>query len=73
MAPCSKKRYSTSIEAALALRSIRDAAASGTRQEVGIHPCGSCSGFHLTSDRRSAKNKWTTVALAKISASTVSS
>jgi hypothetical protein len=63
MTPCSKKCYSTNVAAALALRAM---VAAGSRNEVGIHPCSRCHGFHLTSDKKSARNKWTVSALSKL-------
>jgi hypothetical protein len=69
MAPCSKKRYSSALQAAVVLRAIRSKSSSTCRAEVGIHPCSECHGFHLTSDRKSAKNKWTIGAMQKLNSS----
>lgn len=57
MPACSKKPYANAVLARLALRRIRES--SPDRGEIGIHPCASCSAFHLTSDSGSARNKWT--------------
>jgi hypothetical protein len=71
MAPCSKKRYSSDLEAAVVLRAIRSKSSSTCRTEVGIHPCSECHGFHLTSNRKSARNKWTLGAMQKLNTSPV--
>lgn len=62
MASCSKIRYPNPAAAVLALRAIQRARAG----ERGIHPCPTCRGFHLTSDRKSATNKWTRLGLAQV-------
>ena len=64
MHACTKIPYPTIYAAALALREIRSS--SERRREVGIHPCARCSAFHLTSDRSSARNRWTTAGLTAI-------
>ena len=60
MAPCSKKRYESLSAAGRALRGI---SANSTRREAGVYPCRRCHAFHLTSDVKSVKNKWTAMAL----------
>jgi len=64
MHACTKIPYPTMYAAALALREIQSS--STRRREVGIHPCPQCAAFHLTSARSSARNRWTTLAMAAI-------
>lgn len=54
---CTKVQYPSLTRAAAALRAMT-ASANPRRREVAIHPCTQCRGFHLTSDRKSMKNKW---------------
>ena len=63
MAPCSKIRYATLAAAAQALRPLLRA----HHGEVALHPCVTCRGFHLTSDRKSANNKWTRMGFRQLS------
>lgn len=58
MPECLKQSYPTPAAAGLALRAIRCRQGS-TKRPVGIYPCRICAGWHLTSDLRSAENKWT--------------
>lgn len=69
MSSCTKKRYSGLSKAGLALLAIR---AKGERAEVAIYPCNHCRCFHLTSDRKSATNKWTVLAMRALSRSAIS-
>lgn len=64
MHACTKIPYPTIYAAALALRRLRSS--SNRRREVGIHPCPQCAAFHLTSAPSSARNRWTTLAMAAI-------
>lgn len=59
-----ERSFKSSIEAALVLIAIRRR--HPERAEAGIHPCPTCSAFHLTSDRRSARNRWTREALQRL-------
>ena len=66
MAPCTKKSFSSPLRAALALRAIQATRKVSVKTEVAIYLCRSCHTFHLTSDRRSARNKWTTTSLGRL-------
>lgn len=52
MRACPKIPYPSPAAAARALQAVRS---DPRRTEVGIHPCAACHAFHLTSDRKSAK------------------
>jgi len=63
MSTCTKKRYFRLRDAGLALLAMR---VNHRRAEVGIHRCRECHCFHLTSDPKSATNKWTLIALRHV-------
>lgn len=54
---CAKVLYPSLRTAAVALRDIK-ASGDPRRGEVAVHLCPHCRGFHLTSNRKSVKNKW---------------
>ena len=54
---CSKIPYPTPGAALLALARI--SRAGEERRECAVYPCREHHAFHLTSDRRAIRNKWT--------------
>lgn len=59
MSPCTKIPYPSASIAGVAMQAIQRRSPAGKRVPEGIHPCAECRGWHVTSKRGSARNKWT--------------
>ncbi|MCU1529664.1 MAG: hypothetical protein JWP75_3427 [Frondihabitans sp.] len=64
---CPKTPYFTLHAAGRALLAVRARMRAQKRDRVvvGVHRCGLCSAFHLTSARSAETSRWTKLALAK--------
>jgi hypothetical protein len=68
MPNCSKTwTHLTLFGAGLALLNVAARREPDEQKEVGIHPCAFHHGFHLTSDPKSAHNRWTRCAMKLVS------
>jgi hypothetical protein len=68
MNPCIKtSTHPNLFSAGCALKIVPAHRQPDEKTEVGIHPCAFHHGFHLTSDPRSANNRWTRRAMKLVS------
>lgn len=59
MPPCSKIPYATQQRAKIALRAIRrKGAVFNKKQPAGVHWCGGCRAWHLTSQPGNRRPPW---------------
>lgn len=56
---CTKIPYESLSSAHAALSALKRKREGSGRTECAIHPCTEHHAFHITSDKRSARNRWT--------------
>jgi len=56
---CPKLPYPSSYQTGLALLAIRRSSPAGKRLPEALYPCELCHSWHITSDLKSRRNKWT--------------